>query len=124
MYTVTVTESFVAQHYLTVPSPPPEEAELHSHAFEAEATFRGPELGAYGYLLDIDHARAALAAAVDAYRDETLNDHLAGNPSVERLARALFDALAAAVDAPAAEELSVTVHEDDTALVSYTGELS
>lgn len=122
MYSVTVTESFVAQHYLTVPNPPPEEAELHSHAFEAEVTFRGPELGEYGYLLDIDLARAELAAAVDAYRDETLNDHLEGNPSVERLAGALFDALAG-IDAPAATELTVAVHEDDTALVSYTGQL-
>ncbi len=122
MYSVTVTESFVAQHYLTVPNPPAEEAELHSHAFEAEVTFRGPELGEYGYLLDIDLARAELAAAVDTYRDETLNEHLEGNPSVERLARALFDALAG-IDAPAAAEVTVAVHEDDTALVSYTGRL-
>lgn len=123
MYAITVTEAFVAQHYLTVPNPPAEEAELHSHAFEAEVTFRGSELGEYGYLLDIDMARDAVADAVDAYRDETLNEHVAGNPSVERLARALFDRLAD-VDAPAVEELTVAVHEDDTALVRYTGSLS
>jgi len=123
MYAVTVTEPFVAQHYLTVPNPPAEEAALHSHAFEAEVTFRGSELGEHGYLLDIDLARAALVDAVDAYRDETLNEHLAGNPSVERLARALFDRLAD-LDAPAVEELTVAVHEDDTALVRYTGPLS
>lgn len=123
MYAVTVTEAFVAQHYLTVPNPPAEEATLHSHAFEAEVTFRGSELGEHGYLLDIDLARAAVADAVDAYRDETLNEHLAGNPSVERLARALFDRLAD-LDAPAVEELTVAVHEDDTALVRYTGSLS
>ena len=122
MYSVTVTEAFVAQHYLTVPSPPPAEGELHSHAFEAEVTFRGPELGAYGYLLDIDLARDRLADAVETYRDETLNDHLEGNPSVERLARALFDRIAG-IDAPAVEELTVTVHEDDKALVSYTATL-
>lgn len=122
MYSVTVTETFVAQHWLTVPNPPPAEAELHSHTFETEITFRGPELGEYGYLLDIDLARAALADAVDAYRDETLNDHLEGNPSVERLARALFERLAD-TDAPAAEELTVAVHEDDKALVRYTGSL-
>lgn len=122
MYSVTVTETFVAQHWLTVPNPPPAEAELHSHTFETEITFRGPELGEYGYLLDIDLARAALADAVDAYRDETLNDHLEGNPSVERLARALFERLAE-IDAPAAEELTVAVHEDDKALVRYTGSL-
>ncbi len=122
MYELTVTESFVAQHYLTVPNPPTDEAQLHSHRFTAEATFRGPELGEYGYLLDIDLALDALADAADRYRDETLNDHLEGNPSAERLARALFEALAT-VDAPAATELTVSVREDDVASVSYTGEL-
>ena len=122
MYELTVSESFVAQHYLTVPNPPADEAELHSHTFTAEATFRGPELGEYGYLLDIDLALDALADAADRYRDETLNEHLDGNPSAERLARALFDDLAA-VDAPAATELSVTVREDDVASVAYAGEL-
>ena len=122
MYELTVSESFVAQHYLTVPNPPADEAELHSHTFTAEATFRGPELGEYGYLLDIDLALEALADATDRYRDETLNEHLDGNPSAERLARALFDALAD-VDAPAATELTVTVSEDDVASVAYAGEL-
>ncbi|MGM0447459.1 MAG: 6-pyruvoyl trahydropterin synthase family protein [Methanobacteriota archaeon] len=122
MYELTVSESFVAQHYLTVPNPPADEAELHSHTFTAEATFRGPELGEYGYLLDIDLALEALADATDRYRDETLNEHLDGNPSTERLARALFDALAD-VDAPAATELTVTVSEDDVASVAYAGAL-
>lgn len=121
MYSVTVSESFVAQHVLTVPNPPPEEATVHSHAFTAEITFRGADLGEYGYLLDIDAAREALADAVDRYRDETLNDHLSGNPSVERLANALHTQLAA-IDAPAVEELTVTVFEDDKARVSYTGQ--
>lgn len=122
MYSVTVFEPFVAQHSLTVPNPPPEEAELHSHAFEAEVTFRGSELGEYGYLLDIDLARAELSATIDGYRDENLNEHLDGNPSVERLATAIFDGLAD-IDAPAVEELTVTVHEDDTAVVTYTDTL-
>ena len=122
MYELTVTESFVAQHYLTVPNPPADEAALHSHTFTAEATFRGPELGEYGYLLDIDLAIEALGDAADRYRDETLNDLLDGNPSAERLARALFDALVD-VDAPAATELTVTVREDDVASVSYAGAL-
>ena len=118
MYELTVSETFVAQHFLTVPNPPADEATLHSHTFTVEATFAGPELGEYGYLLDIDLALDALADAADDYRDETLNDHLDGNPSAERLARALFEALAD-IDAPAATELTVTVREDDVASVSY-----
>ena len=122
MYELTVSETFVAQHFLTVPNPPADEATLHSHTFTVEATFGGPVLGEYGYLLDIDLALEALAEAADDYRDETLNDRLDGNPSAERLARALHDALAE-VDAPAATELTVTVREDDVASVSYGAQL-
>lgn len=120
MYTLTVIDSFVAQHALTIPNPPAGEAEVHSHAFETEVTFRGSELGEYGYLLDIDLARATLEEVINRYRDTTLNDHLEGNPSVERLSRALFSELAE-IDAPTVEELTVTVHEDDVAAASYTG---
>lgn len=121
-YELTVTEPFVAQHYLTVPDPGPE-GTLHSHSFEAIATFRGPKLGEYGYLLDIDAATAAVSAAVGGYRDETLNDRLTGNPSCERLAAALHADVAERVTAPAVEELELTVREDDTATVSYTAPL-
>ena len=123
MYTVTVTDSFVAQHFLTVPNPPPGEGERHSHTFRTELTFRGPTLGEHGYLLDIDVARAELDSVCDRYRDATLNDHLDGNPSVERLAAAIFDALSG-IDAPAVDELTVTVHEDDVAAVSYTAPIN
>jgi len=120
MYTLTVSETFVAQHYLTVPDPGPE-GDLHSHTFTARATFAGPELGEHGYLLDIDEAVDAVESTADRYRDETLNDRsdIDGNPSAERLARAFADRLADRVDAPAAERLTVAVREDEAAEVSY-----
>ncbi|MWG34221.1 6-pyruvoyl trahydropterin synthase family protein [Halomarina oriensis] len=121
MYTVTVTEAFVAQHVLTVPDPGPE-GDLHAHQFTAHAEFRGPTLGEHDYLLDIDDARAALAAVADDYRDTTLNDRagfLDRNPSVELLARRVHEALVEALDAPGVEELVVTVEEDDVASVAY-----
>ena len=117
-YAVTVSETFVAQHHLTVPDAGPE-GRPHSHTFTVEATFGGPELGEYGYLLDIDEATAALSATVERYRDENLNDHLDGNPSCERLASAIHADLRAAADIPTVEGLVVAVHEDDTATVTY-----
>ncbi|WP_435063343.1 6-pyruvoyl trahydropterin synthase family protein [Halobaculum sp. EA56] len=122
-YRTTVTRQFVAQHYLTVPDPGPE-GDLHSHVFSVEATFAGPSLGEYDYLVDIDDVRAALDGAEARYRDATLNDlpEFEGyNPSVERLARVLHDRLApAAADGPA-ETLRVTVWEDDEAAAGYEG---
>ncbi|MFC7097266.1 6-pyruvoyl trahydropterin synthase family protein [Halobaculum marinum] len=120
-YRTTVTRQFVAQHYLTVPDPGPE-GDLHSHVFAVEATFAGPSLNEYNYLVDIDDVRAALDDAEARYRDATLNElaEFDGyNPSVERFARVLHERIApAAADGPA-DTLRVTVWEDDEAAAGY-----
>lgn len=121
MYSVTVSRDFVAQHFLTVPDPGPE-GELHSHHFEAEVCLEGEELGEYGYLIDIDEARATLDALEDRYRDETLNDldEFDGlNPSVEHFAREFADRFLERVEAPAVDRIEVVMWEDEAAGASY-----
>ena len=121
MYSTTVLTDFVAQHYLTVPNPGPEGVP-HSHHFEIEVTFRGPELNEYDYLVDIDDAERALSEVADRYRDELLNDRPAFegyNPSVERFARVVFERVADAGADDTVTELAVTVWEDDTAAATY-----
>ena len=121
MYAVSVSRSFVAQHYLTVPDPGPE-GDLHSHHYTVEATFRGPELGAYGYLVDIVDVTRAIDALVDRYRDRALNVLPAFeglNPSVEHLARIVGDRLIESLAPESATELQITVCEDDSARVSH-----
>jgi 6-pyruvoyltetrahydropterin/6-carboxytetrahydropterin synthase len=121
MYATTVLTDFVAQHYLTVPDPGPEGVP-HSHHFEVELTFRGPELNQYDYLVDIDDAEGALADLADRYRDELLNDlpEFEGrNPSVERFARVVFERVTDAVTDDTVTELVVTVWEDDAAAATY-----
>jgi 6-pyruvoyltetrahydropterin/6-carboxytetrahydropterin synthase len=121
MYSTTVLTDFVAQHYLTVPNPGPEGVP-HSHHFEIEVTFRGPELNEYDYLVDIDDAEGALSEVADRYRDELLNDRPAFegyNPSVERFARVVFERVADAVADDTVTELGVTIWEDDTAAATY-----
>lgn len=122
VYTLSVSRSFVAQHYLTVPDPGPE-GQVHSHHFTVDATFEGPTLDEYGYLLDIDAVADAVDAAVETFRDELLNDLPAiegTNPSVERLARSFGDTLVRGFDASNATTLTVAVQEDDVATVSHT----
>ncbi|WP_224336881.1 6-pyruvoyl trahydropterin synthase family protein [Haloprofundus halobius] len=121
MYSVTVRRSFIAQHFLTVPDPGPE-GELHSHRFRVELRFEGPTLNEYGYLVDIDEVKAALTPVVDRYRDATLNDRPefeGTNPSVERFARILCEAVLdeATLDGP--ERVRVTMWEDDEASAAY-----
>lgn len=126
MYELSVSESFVAQHFLTVPDPGPVEGSLHSHRFTVETTFRGPELGEYGYLVDIDAVVEAVGDVVDGLRDETLNDLPAfegRNPSVERLATVIGDRLIDRLHPDAATALDVSVREDDVATVTHTREL-
>ena len=121
MYSTTVLTDFVAQHYLTVPDPGPE-GKPHSHHYEVELTFRGPELNEYDYLVDIDDAEAALASLADRYRDTLLNDlpEFEGyNPSVERFARVVFERVTETVTDETVTELAVTVWEDDTAAATY-----
>ncbi|MBZ6496140.1 6-pyruvoyl trahydropterin synthase family protein [Natrinema longum] len=121
MYSTTVATDFVAQHYLTVPNPGPE-GEPHSHHYEVELTFSGPELNEYDYLVDIDDAEAALASLADRYRDELLNDlreFEGDNPSVERFARVVFERVTDVVTDDTVTELTVTIWEDEEAAATY-----
>jgi len=122
MYAVSVTRTFVAQHFLTVPDPGPE-GTLHSHHFTVEATVSGPELNEYGYLVDIDALSDAMDVTADAFRDVTLNDRpeFAGrNPSVEHLSRVFGDHLLEQLELPGATSLEIAIQEDDVATVRHT----
>jgi 6-pyruvoyltetrahydropterin/6-carboxytetrahydropterin synthase len=121
MYTVTVLEDLVAQHFLTVPDPGPE-GTPHSHHFEIELEFRGPELNQYDYLVDIDDVDATLAALCDRYEDTLLNDlpEFEGyNPSVERFARVVWERVTERITDDTVEEVAVTIWEDEQACAAY-----
>jgi 6-pyruvoyltetrahydropterin/6-carboxytetrahydropterin synthase len=117
-----VTREFIAQHYLTVPDPEPPEGEVHSHRFTVEVRFAGPELGEYGYLVDIDAVESILAELEDRYRDAVLNDlpEFEGlNPSIEHFARLFGDHVADAMADPNPATLVVRIWEDDLAWASH-----
>ncbi|WP_435157662.1 6-pyruvoyl trahydropterin synthase family protein [Haladaptatus sp. DFWS20] len=121
MYEVTVSKTFVAQHYLTVPNPGPE-GELHSHHYGAEVHLRGDSLNEFGYLVDIDAVRTSLDASISRYRDETLNDlpEFEGlNPSVEHFSRLFCEQVLDTLDAPEVGTIGVTLREDDDAWARF-----
>ena len=123
MYTTTGRTDFVARHYLTVPDPGPE-GTLHSHHFRGELEFRGPELGEYDYLVDIDDATATLPALADRYTDATPDDLPKfddDNPGVERFSRVVFERVTGCVTDDIVAEPAVIVWEDDEeAAAGYT----
>ena len=125
VYELSVSRSFVAQHYLTVPNPTPPEGELHSHAYEAAVRFGSASLGEYGYVVNVGHVESALDAVVERYRDATLNELPEfgdRNPSVERFAELFGDRLLDRLS-PDADRLTVRMWEDDIAWASHEREL-
>lgn len=124
MYVLTVRDRFIAQYYLTVPDAGPE-GQPHSREYGVELTFEGPELDDYGYLLDIDAAKAALREIKERYADRLINDlpEFEGtNPSVERFAREIAERITRAMDLEGATPvttLRVTLQEDETAQAAY-----
>lgn len=121
MYRLAVTRDFVAQHFLTVPDPGPE-GTAHSHHFEVEVRFRGPELGGFGYLVDIDAVNAVLDELEARYGDALLNDlpEFEGhNPSVEHFARIFGDQVAERAPTDVPTGLTVRIWEDESAWASH-----
>ncbi len=126
-YEMAVERSFITQHYLTVPDPEPPEGSVHSHHYTIVVELAGPELGPYGYLLDITVLEDLLDEIEARYRDTLLNDCASfegQNPSVERFATVIADELAPALAEEPPERLRVTVWEDDEAWARHTRPLT
>jgi 6-pyruvoyltetrahydropterin/6-carboxytetrahydropterin synthase len=121
MFTVAVSRDFVAQHILTAGSGGPEHV-WHSHSYRLQVQLEGSCLDGRGYLVDITDVEARLDALVARYRDRTLNElpELAGlNPSLEEVARVACRTLAAQLDAPNLQALTVTLWENANAWAAY-----
>jgi 6-pyruvoyltetrahydropterin/6-carboxytetrahydropterin synthase len=124
-YELSVTRDFRAQHRLTVPDTGPE-GEVHSHHFTVEVRFAGSDLGAYGYLVDIDEVNRILDETVDRYRDALLNDlpEFDGlNPSVEHFARLFGDRVESSLADPTPRALKIRIWENEEAWASHARRL-
>lgn len=120
-YTLNVSETFVAQHFLTVPNPGPE-GDLHSHRYEVEVELGADSLDEWGYLVDIDAVTETIDELVTRYRDTTLNELPEfgdDNPSVERFARVFCDRLLDRLSTERLTGVTVRIHEDDVAWAAY-----
>jgi 6-pyruvoyl-tetrahydropterin synthase len=122
MFTVTVRDHVMVAHSFQGEVFGPAQR-LHGATFVVDASFRGPELGPDGILLDIGEAATALSEvlAVLNYRNLDDEEQFTGtNTSTEALARWVADRLA---ERFAAQEqltgLVVTLHESHVAWASY-----
>jgi 6-pyruvoyl-tetrahydropterin synthase len=96
---------------------------LHGATYVVDATFRGPELGPDGILVDIGRAGEELRGVLAAlnYRNLDDEDEFKGtNTSTEALARWVADRLAERLAGEEQlTELVVTLHESHVAWASY-----
>jgi 6-pyruvoyltetrahydropterin/6-carboxytetrahydropterin synthase len=124
MYTVAVSQDFVARHYLIGVDAGPEN-NLHPHDYRIEVQLEGRSLNEHGYLVDIDVIKANLEALLAKYRDRTLNDapEFAGlNPSVEHFARIVCDELFERIRTPGLDAVIVKLWEDESAWAAFRRE--
>jgi 6-pyruvoyltetrahydropterin/6-carboxytetrahydropterin synthase len=120
MYRLAVTRDFIAQHYL-IGGDWGAENHKHSHAYRLQVRLRGRELDRRGYLADIVHVERALDETLSGFRDRTLNDlapFAERNPSLERFAKILWEALDERLHS-AGLELSVRLWENERDWAAY-----
>jgi 6-pyruvoyltetrahydropterin/6-carboxytetrahydropterin synthase len=121
MYTLAISKSFSANHFLIGGDWGPEN-ELHSHDYTLEVRLSGEHLNEHGYLVDIVQFEQVLDALVGHYRHKTLNEQAEFkglNPSIEHFARILAQTLAGHLQAPNLNSIEVVLWEDDIAWTSF-----
>ncbi|HEX5087787.1 MAG TPA: 6-carboxytetrahydropterin synthase [Nocardioides sp.] len=127
MYAVTVRDHVMIAHSFAGEVFGPAQR-LHGATYVVDATFRGPELGPDGILVDIGRAAEELkdVLAVLNYRNLDDEDEFKGrNTSTEALARWVADRLAERLaDEEQLTALAVTLHESHVAWASYERPLS
>lgn len=122
MYQLCIKKQFVAQHFLTVPNCGPENIK-HSHVFALEVLLEAGSLDEYGYLVDIDLVKAAMAKVLNRFTDHLLNDDPAFeglNPSIEHFSRIVTHLIKNDLERTSLKRLTVKIWEDDEAWASFT----
>jgi 6-pyruvoyltetrahydropterin/6-carboxytetrahydropterin synthase len=117
MYLVRVEADFAAAHFLKHYRGKCER--LHGHNYKVRAWARGAELGEGGMLLDFGELKSALRAVLEGLDHSLLNDEAAfeDDPSAERIARFVFEALAKRM--PGAPLHAVEVFETEASMARY-----
>ncbi len=122
MFRVTVTKSFSAAHALKIGG---KCEDLHGHNFRVDVAVEGRELSPEGLLIDFRDLKRWTVEVLDELDHKFLNDlppFAEECATSERVARYLFERIAARMEGHRARIAEVTVWESDNARASYTGE--
>jgi 6-pyruvoyltetrahydropterin/6-carboxytetrahydropterin synthase len=120
-YTVGVLRELSASHFL-IGGDWGRENQPHSHEYRLEAIFEGDALDRHGYLVDISVVEKHLDLVLSRYRGRMLNELPeleSKNPSLERFARLVAEALARALAPEGLDALTVKLWESPQAFATY-----
>jgi 6-pyruvoyltetrahydropterin/6-carboxytetrahydropterin synthase len=126
MYTLSLTRTFSARHYL-VGGDWGDENRPHSHPYRLDLRLEGSSLDEHGYLVDLVAVERRLDEQVEWARDRTLNDlpeFDSLNPSLEHFARILAGRLAVSLPSDRLTALEVRLWESDSAWAAFRWELA
>lgn len=117
MYTIRVEADFAAAHYLSEYHGKCER--LHGHNYRVRAYAKGTELGEGGMLVDFGVLKGRLREVCASLDHTNLNDvpEFAASPSAERIAKYVYDGIAALE--PGMPLCAVEVFETDTSMARY-----
>lgn len=121
MYSVAVSSTFTAKHFL-IGQDYGAENQLHPHDYRVEVELRRRELDDMGYVVDIVAVEAALGDIVGRFGESTLNEapeFEQGNPSIERFAAIIAHGLLARLGEQRLDGLVVRLWETETAWAAY-----
>jgi 6-pyruvoyltetrahydropterin/6-carboxytetrahydropterin synthase len=121
MYTLGLQRDFIASHYL-VGGDWGAENLLHAHHYKVEVILAGATLDQHGYLVDLAALEQAMDGCIAYFRNKTLNelpefDSL--NPSIEQMARLLYQNLCRRFDMIPFTAVEVKLWENDCAWAAY-----
>jgi 6-pyruvoyltetrahydropterin/6-carboxytetrahydropterin synthase len=120
MFTIAKRFSFSASHVLTAVPEDHKCRRLHGHNYEVEIICAAAELDHRGMVVDYFDLDPAKALIDDTLDHRHLNDVIDGEPTAERLAQWIHDALGDALpDDVAATVVAVRVHETPRTWAEY-----
>jgi 6-pyruvoyltetrahydropterin/6-carboxytetrahydropterin synthase len=125
VYTLSLTRTFTARHYL-IGGDWGDENRPHAHPYRLDLRLEGSSLDEHGYLVDLVEVEGRLDEQVEWARDRTLNDlpEFKGlNPSLEHFARIFAGRLAGSLPSDRLTALEVRLWESDSAWAGCRVEL-
>jgi 6-pyruvoyltetrahydropterin/6-carboxytetrahydropterin synthase len=120
MYTIRVESGFAAAHFLRDYKGKCEK--LHGHNYKVRVYVKGKRLNEGGMLFDFSEMKRGLGELVQKLDHGLLNDipEFQDNPSAERIAKYLFNAILSSSILPESARLdAVEVFESDTSMARY-----